>query len=155
MNNNDGPEMILQKQIVRELREWGLEVIFVPNEYAGSLDGSSGIYSGCPDLIVLSKDGRVLFLEVKTEDGQLQDNQKTAHGNLARRKFQVTVVRSVRHALWECRWFLTDKERIKMEGEEEETRIRRHLDGLSGGRPIGPRGPAGPIGPLGLGGLGY
>lgn len=50
--------------------------------------------AGTPDLLALGRDGRLLWVEVKTTDGKLSRAQQEAHSLLRSRKQAVLVVRS-------------------------------------------------------------
>jgi hypothetical protein len=91
-------ERSLQASIVRALNLLGYIVIHIPNQYSYGRIRDAGVLSGAPDLIVL-KDGKVWFLEVKTENGRLRPSQKEFGKLLYEHGFQYHVVRSVDDAL--------------------------------------------------------
>ncbi len=91
-------ERALQYSIVKALRFLGYIVIHIPNQYSLGRIRDAGVVAGAPDLIVL-KDGRVWFLEVKTEYGRLSRSQEEFAEQLRSHGFEYHVVRSVDDAL--------------------------------------------------------
>jgi hypothetical protein len=91
-------ERSLQNKIVKALNLLGYIVIHIPNQYSLGRIRDAGVLSGAPDLIVL-KDGKVWFLEVKTKSGRLRPSQKAFGKLLYEHGFQYHVVRSVEDAL--------------------------------------------------------
>lgn len=125
-------EATLQRAIVKELRRYGCEVIFVPNENAGNVGYEDGLMPGCPDLIVSGKNGEIVFLEVKTGTNSLQANQKKAHETLKRCGHKVCVVRDVKAALWACRRFLDEAIRRKLEFKKMQAEWKKAMHELGG-----------------------
>jgi len=54
-----------QKEIVEGLRAIGISVLIL-----------SQVGGGCPDLLVVDREGNNILLEVKTEKGKLRESQK-------------------------------------------------------------------------------
>jgi len=80
-------EFQIQKKLVSFAKEQGLLVIHAPNQVIKNpnfLKGKDyhylamGVFIGCPDLILINKEGKVMFLELKTEKGRLSTNQEKA-----------------------------------------------------------------------------
>lgn len=104
------PEADLQRSIVHALRAvlpFGTIVHASNNEIRESSDWarrqqammkSMGQYPGFSDLLVLSQ-GRVLFLEVKTDTGRMSAAQREFSANVARQGHGFAIVRSVDDAL--------------------------------------------------------
>ena len=87
-------ERSLQTAIVKALNLLGFLVIHIPNQYSKGRVRDAGFVSGAPDLIVL-KDGKVFFLEVKTKTGRVRPSQKLFAERLRRQGFDYFVVRSL------------------------------------------------------------
>jgi hypothetical protein len=103
-------EETLQQQLLQVLawdcRTKAVKVVSIPNEGVGK--GASklqaiirtnrlkkmGLCTGFPDLMCLYN-GRVLFLELKTQKGILSNNQDRQHKELQDLGFRVEVVRDV------------------------------------------------------------
>lgn len=94
----------LQNDIVKALRKMGLFVVAIPNggkrrpREAAQMK-NRGVVAGFPDLMVLHWNGKTDFLELKTEDGRLSDEQFDIHSKLTARQYPVHVVRSVDEAV--------------------------------------------------------
>lgn len=84
-------EREIQKKIVSWAREQGHLVIKL------SAVGPLG-QTGWPDLLVIAKGGKVIFLEVKGEKGELTALQKKRMQDLAQRGQATYLVRSVETA---------------------------------------------------------
>jgi hypothetical protein len=91
-------ERALQKEIVKALNLLGFMVIHIPNQYSRGRIRDAGFVSGAPDLIVL-KEGRVWFFEVKTKTGRVRPSQKLFAERLRQHGFEYFVVRSLDEAL--------------------------------------------------------
>ena len=91
-------ERSLQAAIVKALNLLGFLVIHIPNQYSYGRVRDAGLVSGAPDLIVL-KDGKVFFLEVKTKTGRVRPSQKLFAERLRQHGFDYFVVRSLDQAL--------------------------------------------------------
>ena len=98
MKRKEATERSLQAAIVKALNLLGFLVIHVPNQYSKGRVRDAGFVSGAPDLIVL-KDGKVFFLEVKTKTGRVRPSQKLFAERLRRQGFDYFVVRSLDDAL--------------------------------------------------------
>ena len=110
------PEADLQRDIVRALRlalPFGAIVHASNNEIRGSSDWakrqqalmkSMGQHAGFSDLIVLSE-GRVLFLEVKTQTGSMSLSQRQFRGAVEGQGHCFAIVRSIDDALGALREF--------------------------------------------------
>jgi hypothetical protein len=91
-------ERSLQAAIVKAFNLLGFLVIHIPNQYSYGRVRDAGLVSGAPDLIVL-KDGKVFFLEVKTKTGRMRPSQKLFAERLRQHGFDYFVVRSLDDAL--------------------------------------------------------
>jgi len=98
MKSKNTSERALQHVIVKALDLMGFIVIHIPNQYAKGRVRDAGFASGAPDLIVL-KEGKVFFLEVKTKTGRVRPSQKAFAERLRREGFEYHVVRSLDDAL--------------------------------------------------------
>ena len=58
-----------------------------------------GVEAGTPDLLVMLRDGRVLWLEAKTPIGRVSPAQKQWHAQAAKLGHAVLVVRDVQQAI--------------------------------------------------------
>jgi hypothetical protein len=94
-------ECDVQRAIVEYLRLMGFVVFSVPNELAGANAQirmrryvATGLLSGVSDLIAWVGD-RTLYLEVKTQKGRLNDNQKWFASMCNKYGREYHVVRSV------------------------------------------------------------
>lgn len=109
-------EADIQRAIVQALRAalpFGAIVHASNNEIRGSSDWakrqqalmkSMGQYPGFSDLVVLSE-GRVLFLEVKTETGRASQSQLQFAANVDRQGHGFAIVRNIDEALGALREF--------------------------------------------------
>lgn len=92
------PEKDIQKEIVKLVRSKGL---MCERINAGLV--KMGRYymhlanEGHPDINIYLSGGKILFLEVKTETGQLSPAQVEYHEQLRLRGHQVEVVRDIKH----------------------------------------------------------
>ena len=85
-------ESDIQNSIIRRLEAKGFTVIRLN---AGKARHNVRLApSGTPDLLVIGKKGRVLWVEVKREDGKLRDSQVEMHKALADLGHLVVVARS-------------------------------------------------------------
>jgi Holliday junction resolvase len=91
-------ERSLQATIVKALNLLGFIVIHIPNQYSKGRVRDAGFVSGAPDLIVL-REGKVFFLEVKTKTGRVRPSQKLFAERLRQHGFDYYVVRSLDDAL--------------------------------------------------------
>ena len=66
---------------------------------------SMGRMTGFPDLEIGYK-GKVLFIELKSENGRLSDNQKLAHQNIQKAGFEVVVIRSLEEFMEKVKNFI-------------------------------------------------
>ena len=87
-------ESEIQKAIVNALAWTGWVVIHIPNQSTQGRQRWAGLLPGAPDLIAVRR-GRVVFLEVKTDRGQLRPAQKAAHAILTGQGMEVRVVRGI------------------------------------------------------------
>lgn len=97
-------ERQVQRAIIKDLRKYGVGYAHVPNgshlagdakargKQMGVLKGD-GLYVGFPDLIVF-KNGRTGFFEVKKEGGKVSKEQKDCHAHLSNEGLPIAVVRS-------------------------------------------------------------
>jgi hypothetical protein len=110
MNRRSSPEADAQRAIVQTLR-FALPrdaiVHHTANEIAAgdrrgqvrqSILVGMGVHAGFADLIVIS-DGRVLFLEVKSQTGRLRKSQEVFRDTVCAQGFGWALVRSVDDAL--------------------------------------------------------
>jgi len=103
------PEAQIQKAIVEYIRAViPTSLVFaIPNGSQRTASGRpanavAGLLPGAPDLCVVLPEGRVLWLEVKSDKGRVSSNQILVHGLLNSLGHHCPVVRSVddvRHAL--------------------------------------------------------
>jgi Holliday junction resolvase len=98
MKRKEATERSLQNAIVKALDLLGFLVIHIPNQYSKGRVRDAGFVSGAPDLIVL-KDGKVFFLEIKTQTGRVRASQKLFAERLRRQGFDYFVIRSLDDAL--------------------------------------------------------
>jgi hypothetical protein len=102
------PERDAQKQVVKWLRQWGCELTSTENELHGeqakdaqarirraSAAKARGKTPGWPDLTVVTRCGRVFFLEMKSDKGRLSDRQRIRHASLRERNQVVIVGRTI------------------------------------------------------------
>jgi hypothetical protein len=103
-------EREIQRSILAALRTIGLRVVHIPNgahlsgdagqrfRQWGALLGD-GAVPGFPDLLVMTRDGRAGFLEVKRAGGKPDERQLACHAAIIADGFPLAVVRSVDDAL--------------------------------------------------------
>lgn len=100
------PETLIQRRILGHLQGNGLRVVHVPNGATLSGDRAArsrqmrslkldGFCVGFPDLIVYGKGGRIGHIEVKTEGGRLNDNQKAVQAWMEAEGHLYAVCRSI------------------------------------------------------------
>ena len=102
------PERDAQKQVVKWLRQWGCLVSATENELHGeqakdsdtrmrraSAAKARGKTPGWPDLTVVTRCGRVVFIEMKADKGRLSDRQRIIHHRLRERNQVVIVGRTI------------------------------------------------------------
>lgn len=100
------PESDVQRAIIKYLKALGLWPVSVPNGAFLSGDKSrrarqmaslklDGLTVGFPDLMVLHKDSRICFFEVKSEKGRMSEYQFNCAQSLNERGHHVATVRSV------------------------------------------------------------
>lgn len=105
-----GEESDIQKEIVKALKARGIFFLSIPNERKDMTTlnkmKSLGYTPGAADLLIV-RDGRVYFLEVKAPTGRLSDNQKDFRQRALNAGSDYAVVRSVDQAM-DCLtvWFL-------------------------------------------------
>jgi hypothetical protein len=102
-----GPsERVIQRGIVKALRNLGIFVFHIPNE--GDLPGgykqwavmkADGCVEGVPDLGLLDRDGEFGMLEIKRPGGSLTASQEELIPKLRARTPRVAVVTSLDEAL--------------------------------------------------------
>jgi hypothetical protein len=99
-----GPEHAFQKEVLAHLKRNG----FLPIRFNSQVGKSSatgtllrgymiyglGMSSGLPDILAI-KNGRSIFIEVKSPKGRLSDDQKKVHAELEKYKFPHTTVKSI------------------------------------------------------------
>ncbi len=95
------PEAALQEDIVRWFRKFHKnEVIFyVPNELAYNRAAEMkkrGLLRGVSDLVVLLKDGRALFCELKSENGTQSREQRIFQQKVERLGFKYHLIRTLK-----------------------------------------------------------
>ena len=95
-------EAQFQKVVVRYIRLQYKELLVfaVRNEGKRSVKEQSiiksmGLTSGVSDLVVLGNNGKVLFLELKSEKGKLTQNQKNFKREVEIRGFRYEVVKNI------------------------------------------------------------
>ena len=82
---NDNPEARLEKRLTELVDERG----------GLCLKWISPDNPGVPDRIVLTPDGRTIFVELKTEIGSLQNIQKWQHNRLVQRRADVRTLKGL------------------------------------------------------------
>ena len=103
-------ERAVQRAIISALRAAGYRVVHIPNggAYHGDIAARArmaiakrmdGEVAGFPDLLVMSRDGRAGFLEVKRPGGKAGERQFVCHAVLAADGFPVAVVNDAAVAL--------------------------------------------------------
>lgn len=92
----------LEHDIQNEIRLWCGEhdlLAFRVNTGSGyTPDGrrfSTGVPSGFPDVIVLTNNGKIIFVECKARYGRVRPDQELLHRELRKRKFTVLVPKSL------------------------------------------------------------
>ena len=90
----------IQIDIARYLDARGFFFFAVPNERKASVVALSilkamGMLKGITDLVVINRDGRAGFIEVKTATGKLSDAQREVRDECRRRGFPWGLARSV------------------------------------------------------------
>ena len=90
------PEGTIQRQIIDALEGLGHKVVRLNVGRRGRIRFGE---VGMPDLWVLPGDGRIVFLEVKTEGKEPTKAQGAWHSDVWARGYVVRVVRSVEDAL--------------------------------------------------------
>ena len=95
------PEATLQEDIVRWFRKFHKnEIIFyVPNELAYNRAAEMkkrGLLRGVSDLVVLLKDGRALFCELKSDEGTQSREQKAFERKVRRLGFEYHLIRTLK-----------------------------------------------------------
>lgn len=98
------PERGIQIAIRQRLQFHGIVCVAIPNAGKRSiiqarLMKAEGMMTGFPDMIVLGKQGRVGFMEVKAADGRLSTAQEDCLDMLCRMGHNVAVVRSQDEAM--------------------------------------------------------
>jgi hypothetical protein len=94
-------ESTIQQQICDHLSAKGLFHFSIPNEHWNishaqrTLFKKMGMLPGMPDLCVITDWGHIFFLEVKTDEGKVSEQQKIIHEALRERNMFVYVVRSL------------------------------------------------------------
>ena len=103
-------ESIIQAAIVSALSLAGVYVFMVGNDNAGKITQARagrlkamGLRAGISDLVIISSDGRVHFLEVKTATGRLSESQERFSDLCLKKAWPYAVVRSVDEAIDVCR----------------------------------------------------
>jgi hypothetical protein len=74
------PEDALQKLVVKAARDLGFVTVRVKNEgkrtpWQITYEKAMGLTAGSPDLAIVAKDGRTLWLELKAPKGVLSEDQ--------------------------------------------------------------------------------
>lgn len=103
-------ESLIQAQIVSALSLAGVWLFMVPNGELGKISQAAagrakacGLRAGISDLVLMSKDGRAHFLEVKTESGRLSESQERFRDLCLKKSWPYAVVRSVEEAVDICK----------------------------------------------------
>ena len=114
VGHNGGPSMRqpserdMQKAVAKWLRQWGCLVSATENELNGAQNHDAdarirlasaakarGKTPGWPDLTVITKAGRVLFIEMKAQKGRLSEKQRIIHATMRERGVVVIVGRTI------------------------------------------------------------
>lgn len=96
----------VQRMIRQYLAARGIESVHIPNGAVLAGDAKArgmqmnalkraGLMLGFPDLLLFHKDGRIAFIEVKSEGGRVSDDQKTCHAWMTSLGHKIAVCRSV------------------------------------------------------------
>ena len=99
----------VQRMIRQYLAARGIESVHIPNGavLAGGAKARgmqmnalkrAGLMLGFPDLLLFHKDGRIAFIEVKSEGGVVSKEQKSCHTWLIGLGHKVSVCRSIEDA---------------------------------------------------------
>lgn len=85
-------EDFLQYKCAEWLRSQGILFFHVPNAAKRSLREASrlkamGMVSGVHDLVILLDNGKIIFVELKTDKGDLSPKQKLWHAAMVRKGF--------------------------------------------------------------------
>ena len=103
------PESQIQRQVRQYLAKRGYDAVAVPNgaHLAGDRMArirqvasmkADGMKPGFPDLVILGRDSRVGFMEIKTPKGVLTQEQRNCRAELERDGHKYALVRSVEDA---------------------------------------------------------
>jgi hypothetical protein len=92
---DEGPENRLQAKIVEWAKTWGKPCL----SFRQSKKAQGFITPGWPDITLALAKGRVLFLELKSAKGVVEDDQKQIHLQLMALGHEVHVVRSFKRFL--------------------------------------------------------
>jgi Holliday junction resolvase len=87
-------ESDIQRGIVQALSYAGWVVMHIPNQSTRGRQRWAGLMPGAPDLVAVKR-GRVVFLEVKTEKGEVSEKQLEVHDLLRLHGMDVRVVRGI------------------------------------------------------------
>lgn len=88
-------EYFIEKQVFLKLRQNGFVVMKIINE-ATYNRRHFAVMRGAPDLVAISPDGIVLWLEIKQPKGRLTQIQKIAHETLKNYKQKVYIIRDLK-----------------------------------------------------------
>jgi len=87
-------ETDLQRAIVQALSYAGWLVMHIPNQSTRGRQRWAGLLPGAPDLVAV-RQGRIVFLEVKTAKGKVSEKQSEVHDLLRLHGMEVWVVRGI------------------------------------------------------------
>ena len=93
-------EAVLQQQVVKQLRDWGLVSFSIPNERnMGVADAvrmrATGLTKGAPDLICWTPNGKCWWLELKTPKGKRSPEQECFEELAHQLHIEYRIVRSL------------------------------------------------------------
>lgn len=96
----------IQAAICLALSAMGVFYFHVPNQSAGKTTiqramrlKAMGVRSGISDLVLIGRDGRAYFLEIKTEKGRLSDSQRAFMAICDNNDWPYGIARSVDDAI--------------------------------------------------------
>ena len=108
-------ESKIQAAIVSALSLLGIFLFAVGNDFAGATSAAKagrlkamGLRPGVSDLVIIGRDGKGYFLEIKTATGVLSSSQKNFRDLCSLRAWPYAIARSVDEAIDQCKkWDLT------------------------------------------------
>ena len=100
-------EKLVQCRIQGALKAWGYLSVHIPNrglwnprQRRYNFVNDPYFVKGIPDLVVLLPEARVLWIEVKAEDGRRSPAQERVAAELVERGHSYLLARSVKEVMW-------------------------------------------------------